>query len=103
MIATLDSFFTDVTVHVQSLEEKIKQRRTQMLVHSYLYYVMDDSVVTDGKWQDWANELVALQKQKTDIGFYDEEFSNWDGSTGMDLPHDDWIVQRAKWLLSHRS
>lgn len=105
MIATLDSFFVDednpkVNV-VQTLSEKIRQRRHQMLVHSYLYYIMDESVISDGKWQEWADELVELQKQKKIIDFYDDVFADWDGSTGMHLPQDDWIKKRAQWLLNN--
>ena len=83
---------------VQTLSEKIKQRRTQMMVHSYLYYEMDANIIDDDTWQRWADELVELQKRKATIGFYDEEFADWNGSTGMHLPKDDWIIRRAKWL-----
>jgi len=86
---------------IQTLSEKIRQRRTQMLVHSYLYYVLDENVVDDGKWQQWADELVELQKQRKDIGFYDEAFADWDGSTGCHLPQDPWIVRRCQWLLKN--
>lgn len=96
MSATLDSFFDEP--YVPPLGDKIRQRRTQMLVHSYLYYVLDSPVITDDKWQQWADELTALQLQEKQIGFYDEEFADWDGSTGMHLPKDDWIDYRAKWL-----
>ena len=96
MAATLDSFFDEP--YVPPLVDMIRQRRIQMLVHSYLYYVLDSPVITDDKWQQWADELTALQLQKKQIGFYDEEFADWDGSTGMHLPKDDWIDYRARWL-----
>ena len=99
MSASLESFFDDTPVYVQTLVEKIRQRRHQMLVHSYLYYVMDDSVITDDKWQQWADELTTLQAVTKEIGFYDEEFADWNGSTGMHLPRDEWIINRAKWLI----
>ena len=101
MSATLESFFDDKPIYVPSLVEKIRQRRNQMLVHSYLYYVMDENIVDDGKWQQWADELVELQKQEKVIGFYDEAFADWDGSTGCDLPQDPWIVRRCEWLLKN--
>jgi hypothetical protein len=81
---------------VQTLSEKIKQRRIQMLVHSYLYYELDHNVVSDHKWQEWADELVELQKRKDTIGFYDEAFSDWTGASGAFLPFDQWVVDRAK-------
>lgn len=81
--------------------EKIKQRRSQMLIHSFLYYHMDTSVVSDDKWQEWANELQDLQELYPDpIGFYDNVFQDWDGSTGMHLPKDDWVRQKATQLLT---
>ena len=87
---------------IQTLSEKIRQRRTQMLIHSYLYYVLDENVVDDGKWQVWADELVELQKHRKDIGFYDEAFADWSGATGTHLPFDKWVIDRAKWLLYYK-
>ena len=105
-MATLDDFFAPIedpmVNEIQTLSEKIRQRRTQMLIHSYLYYVMDENVIDDHKWQVWADELVELQKQRKDIGFYDKAFADWDGSTGCDLPFDKWIIDRAKWLLHYK-
>lgn len=111
-MASLDTFFDvqdePMVNEVQTLSEKIKQRRTQMLVHSYLYYVLDDTVITDEKWQQWADELTSLQEtwnaqgMLKEIGFYDKEFADWNGSTGMHLPQGNWIRDRAKYLLSIR-
>ena len=82
--------------------EIIKQRRSQMLIHSYLYYQRDISIVSDDQWQEWANELQCLQENNKDpIGFYDEVFKDWDGSTGMHLPTDVWIRRKAEQLLTH--
>lgn len=105
-MASLDQFFVDeddpMVNEVQTLSEKIRQRRIQMLVHSYIYYHMDENVVSDDKWQEWADELTKLQKRKHNIDFYDELFRDWNGSTGMHLPHDDWIKARAKKLLQYK-
>ena len=86
----------------QTLEEKIKQRRSQMLVHSYLYYHLDDTIISDDLWQEWAEELHELQKSATKIGFYDSAFADWDGTTGMHLPKDAWIADKAHQLLRYR-
>lgn len=102
-MATLDAFFEDEddpkVNEIQTLSEKIRQRRIQMLVHSYLYYEMDENVVDDHKWQQWADELVELQKQKMNINFYDDAFRDWTGASGAFLPFDNWVVERAKKLL----
>lgn len=87
---------------VQTLSEKIRQRRIQMLVHSYIYYHMDDNVVSDDKWQQWADELVELQKRKQIIGFYDKAFIDWTGASGAFLPFDPWVKERAKNLLTKK-
>ena len=85
-----------------SLVEKIRQRRAQMLVHSFIYYRLNDNVVSDHDWQRWANELVELQALHPEgIGFYDEEFIGWDGSTGYHLPNDPWVHSKAMQLLEY--
>jgi hypothetical protein len=68
---------------------------------------MDENVISDEKWQQWADELTSLQEMwnthgiTKEIGFYDKEFTDWNGSTGMHLPRDKWIVDRAKLLLKN--
>ena len=80
--------------------ELIRQRRAQMLIHSCLYYEMNESIVTDHQWQAWANELAKLQQEHPDkcvIGFFDEEFKDWDGSSGYHLPlRDPWVYGKAQ-------
>jgi NAD-dependent DNA ligase len=89
----------------QTIKEKIKQRRAQMLVHSCIYYEMNDNIVSDHQWQAWADELEQLQKdhpEECQIGYFDYEFRDWDGSTGNHLPHRHPLVyNKAKWLLDY--
>lgn len=96
----LDSFFTD---NKQTIKEKIKQRRAQMLIHSCIYYELDGNIVDDHKWQEWAEELDRLQKDNPDcieIGFYDKNFLDWDGTTGAHLPHrNKWVYNKALTML----
>ena len=88
----------------QVLKDKIKQRRSQMLVHSCIYYEMDESIVDDHTWQKWADELTSLQNDNPllcTIDFYDEAFARWDGSTGHHLPlKDEWVQSRANLLIN---
>jgi hypothetical protein len=95
---SLDAFFEKEPI--QTIEEKIKQRRTQMLLHSYLYYELDSPIITDDKWQQWADELTELQETIKVIGFYDEAFADWSGATGCHLPFDDLIIKKAKCAVS---
>ena len=91
----------------QRLRLRVKQRRAQMLLHSYLYYKRDEPLIDDYTWQKWADELVILQKEykgqnkKTKVGFYDEMFEDWDGSTGCHLKFDFGIINAALRLLRY--
>lgn len=70
------------------IQEFIHRRRRQLIIHSIIYYRFDDNIVSDYKWQDWANELQQVQNRYPElckIGFYDEKFVDWDGSTGYGL------------------
>jgi hypothetical protein len=88
---------------LQTLQERIKQRRAQMLIHSCIYYEMDDNIVSDHTWQRWAEELQKLQEEHPEhlkIGFYDHHFKDWDSATGAHLPHrDPWVYRKAQQLL----
>lgn len=92
----------EVEKPIQTIEEKIKQRRLQMLVHSYIYYELNTNIIDDAKWDRWAMELVDLQlkypKESKKAPYY-EEFKDWDGSTGAFLKFDDKTKKRAERLL----
>lgn len=90
---------------MQTIAEKIKQRRRQMLVHSYLYYEMDVNIVSDAKWSQWAMELVQLQKdypQEASEVEYAEMFADWDGSSGAFLLFDPDIISIAERLYANK-
>ena len=89
----------------EEVYHKILQRRRQILVHSYIYYELDDSLVGDSKWSKWARELVDLQKSYPDISKevpYYEDFKDFDASTGFDFKYDEKTKKRAEMLLSIR-
>lgn len=87
---------------MQTIKEKIKQRRRQMLVHSYIYYELNQNIVSDHKWAEWAKELAQLQKDYPEeskaVEEY-EQFKDWDGSSGAFLKFGDDIKTVAKILL----
>lgn len=82
----------------QTISEKIRQRRRQMLVHSYLYYEMDANIISDSQWSKWGVELAQLQneypKEASEVE-YAEQFKEWDGSSGAHLEYDDSIISIA--------
>ena len=85
--------------------EIILQRRKQMAVHSCLYYMMDESIVSDDQWQRWADELERLQQAHPEcmkIGFMDSEFRDWTGATGAHLNHrHPWTYAKAQRVLEY--
>ena len=64
---------------------------------------MNESIVDDHTWQEWADELAELQKnypEECNMNFYDEYFKDWDGSSGYHLPlRDPWVYGKAKYIL----
>jgi hypothetical protein len=67
---------------------KIRRRQFQILIHSCIYYELDNSLITDEQFDKWCYELVKLQQKypkttkKTD--FY-KVFKDFDGHTGYHL------------------
>ena len=89
-----------------TIQEKIRQRRRQMLVHSYIYYELNDNIVSDVQWSKWAKELQELQekypKESSEVEDY-EQFKDWDGSSGAFLNFSEAIKTVAKILLGIKS
>ena len=89
------------------IAEKIQQRRYQILIHSCLYYHLNQNVISDKQWDTWARELRDLQNEYPDISsqviLYDE-FKDWDASTGAFLPITlSWVVCKAEQLSGKKS
>lgn len=83
----------------------INRRERQLLVHSYIYYELNDNIISDSTWSKWAFELVDLREKYPDIftlSVYAPYFLQFDGSTGYDLysgytrPE---IISKALYLL----
>lgn len=95
---------TDCT---ENIRELISRRRQQFLVHSYLYYILDDSLISDQMYDRICCELVQLQRQYPDIAAelpYHELCNQLDesasGSYIRDYPRE--IVSKALYLLRQR-
>lgn len=88
--------FTGVDLEIA---EKIQQRRYQLLIHSCIYYYLNQNSVSDKKWDEWARELKTLQEHYPDISkkvMLYEYFKDWDASTGAFLPIKlPWVIQIA--------
>ena len=89
------------------IAELIQQRRLQLLVHSRIYYELNQNIISDKKWDEWARELKILQDSYPNLAkqviWYDA-FKDWDGSTGAFLPlHDEWVVKKANQLTNFKA
>ena len=85
------------------IAELIQQRRYQMLIHSCIYYNMDQNLITDRQWDQWARELLDLQTRypevSRNVALY-EYFKDWDASTGAFLPiSEPWVIKKAEYIL----
>ena len=73
------------------------------MVHSIIYYRMNDNLISDNQWAEWALELEALQNKYPEIAktcVYADGFEDFDHSTGCNLPLDDqWGVRTAEYLI----
>jgi len=83
--------------------ELIQQRRYQLLIHSCIYYALNQNVISDMQWDIWAKELKTLQEHYPNISekiMLFEYFEDWDASTGAFLPiSEDWVVNTAKHII----
>lgn len=89
----------------RDVADLIKQRRLQIIAHSYIYYAMSDNIISDDTWSRWAKELVQLQKDYPDIAkevVYNDEFKDFDGSTGFQFIGIAWAKQKAEYLVRLR-
>jgi len=84
---------------------KIRQRRLQMLVHSFLYYRLNTNIISDYDFDMWAKELYELQRdypQESEYCDLYEEFKDWTGASGYHLPQYDWVYEKALRLLRYQ-
>lgn len=82
---------------------KIRQRRLQVLVHSYIYYERNMNLVSDSDFDRWEHELVELQNRYPENSrkeIFAEAFEKFDGNSGAFLPYQDpMIVNIAERLI----
>jgi hypothetical protein len=70
--------------------ELINRRERQILVHSFLYYQLNESILTDYTFDAICNELVVLMTKYPEEfkqSVYYDGFKEFDGSSGYDLPY----------------
>ena len=85
--------------------ELIKRRRFQLLIHSFIYYRLNEAVVSNDTFDQWSDELNYLQKKYPDISkevelyniFKDYESSS--DSAALPLDSMPGLDSRAKYIL----
>lgn len=101
---SLDDFFEqDPQPQVdQDIVDLIKRRRLQLIVHSCIYYRLNDNIISDATYDKWTLELVDLLEKYPGAysDQYDEYFENWKGETGFHFPHGDPdVLSKAQYLI----
>ena len=99
-------YLTEAGVEADEIRTLILRRRLQVLVHSCIYYVFNENIISDSTWGTWARELAELQEKYPSIAArvdYAKEFQDFDGSTGFHLPTRNLeIMAKAQYLLEIR-
>lgn len=88
----------------EEIKALINRLRRSVLIASFIYYRMNDSIISDAEYDRRARKLMELQKQYPDIAeecVYADAFRNFSETTsGFDLPLEDpWVVSRGQYLL----
>lgn len=87
----------------QNIVSRIEYLRKKLLVHSIIYYRLDENIIPDDKWAEWALELENLVREHPEEGqnsFLAKEFKDFDHSTGYNLPLETpWAVDIAMNLV----
>lgn len=87
-----------------AIAERIKRRRLQLLVHSCIYYELNQNLISDSTFDRWSVELFELQTKYPKIAeqvCWHQAFKDWDASTGAFLPiRDSWVLSKAVHLLN---
>lgn len=87
-----------------AIVERIKRRRLQLLVHSCIYYELNQNLISDSTFDRWSVELLELQTKYPKIAeqvCWHQAFKDWDASTGAFLPiRDSWVLSKAVHLLN---
>ena len=85
--------------------ELIKRRRFQLLIHSFIYYRLNETVVSNETFDQWSDELNYLQKKYPDISkeveLYDlfKDYVSSSDSAALAFDSIPGLYSRAKYIL----
>ena len=64
----------------------LERKQRQLIIHSFIYYTLNDNIWSDSQWDSAANDMFAVLGSRIakQSKFYDV-FKNFDPSTGYNL------------------
>lgn len=75
-----------------SIQDRIDFLQRYILVHSYIYYELNDSVISDREYDKKSKELTKYKNEYPDLWkksmYYKQFGDDYNGSTGFTLYHD---------------
>lgn len=78
--------------------EWVNRRQRQILVHSFLYYQLNENIISDYTFDLWSKELAEVMQNEPELvkqSVYYEAFKDFDGSSGYNLPYSHPDIQDA--------
>lgn len=76
----------------KNIYKKIQNQRLNILIHSYIYYELNDNRISDHEFDRRCQILVRLQEMypvEASYARWSDEFYNWKGESGYGLPYKD--------------
>jgi len=74
---------------VSTSQNKIDRLQRIIILHSYIYYHLDDNVLTDFEYDSKAHRLAAYKQEYPELWksskYYEQFGDDYDGSTGFGL------------------
>jgi hypothetical protein len=83
--------------------EKICLLERWILVHSYIYYTLDDNLVSDNVYDKNTRQLAKLLKmfpKSANAATYSKAFSGYDGGSGFNLLNN-LTEEELRWIKVH--
>lgn len=83
----------------------LNRRMRQVLVHSFIYYQLNDSIIEDYTFDRWSKDIVMMRRQYPEEfaqTFYADAFKDFDGSSGYDLPYSNPEIQAVGYRMINR-
>ena len=73
-----------------------------LLIHSYIYYHLDDNLIPDDQWTNKALELIELQSLGYDNDYEKDNFKDFKTPSGFNFKYSEQIKEKARYLLRNK-